>query len=40
MERLEPKMVRGSWRKDRTGLAAWLEDQMRDAGRELERRDV
>jgi hypothetical protein len=39
MQRLEPKMVRGSWRIDRLRLAAWLEDQMRDAGRELDRRE-
>ena len=39
MKQLEPKMVRGSWRIDRLRLAAWLEDQMRDAGRELDRRE-
>jgi hypothetical protein len=39
MQQLEPKMVRGSWRIDRLRLAAWLEDQMRDAGRELDRRE-
>jgi hypothetical protein len=39
MRQLEPKMVRGSWRIDRLRLAAWLEDQMRDAGRELDRRE-
>ena len=39
MKQLEPKMVRGSWRIDRLRLAAWLDDQMRDAGRELDRRE-
>jgi hypothetical protein len=39
MQQLEPKRVRGSWRIDRRRLAAWLEDQMRDAGRELDRRE-
>jgi hypothetical protein len=37
MKRLEPKMIRGSWRIDRLRLAAWLEDQMHDSDRELER---
>jgi hypothetical protein len=39
MKDLEPKMVRGSWRIDRSRLLAWLEDQMRDSDRELDRRD-
>jgi hypothetical protein len=39
MKELEPKMVRGSWRIERLRLAAWLEDQMRDASRELDRRE-
>jgi hypothetical protein len=39
MKQLEPKIVRGSWRIDRLRLAAWLEEQMRDAGRELDRRE-
>jgi hypothetical protein len=39
MKQLEPKMVRGSWRIDRLRLGAWLEDQVRDAGRELDRRE-
>ena len=39
MQRLEPKVVRGSWRIDRLRLAAWLEDQTREAGRELDRRE-
>jgi hypothetical protein len=39
MKQLEPKMVRGSWRIDHIRLAAWLEDKMRDAGRELDRRE-
>ena len=39
MKRLEPRMVRGSWRIDRSRLAAWLEDQMHDADRERERRE-
>jgi hypothetical protein len=39
MQQQEPKRVRGSWRIDRRRLAAWLEDQMRDAGRELDRRE-
>jgi hypothetical protein len=39
MKELEPKTVRGSWRIDRLRLAAWLEDQMRDASRELDRRE-
>jgi hypothetical protein len=39
MKQLEPKLVRGSWRIDRLRLEAWLEDQMRDAGRELDRRE-
>jgi hypothetical protein len=37
MKELEPKMVRGSWRIDRSRLAAWLEEQMHDSDRELER---
>ena len=37
MKQLEPKMVRGSWRIDRSRLAAWLEEQMHDSDRELER---
>jgi hypothetical protein len=39
MKQLEPKRVRGSWRIDRRRLATWLEEQMRDAGRELDRRE-
>ena len=39
MQQLEPKRVRGSWRIDRRRLATWLEEQMRDAGRELDRRE-
>jgi hypothetical protein len=37
MKQLEPKMLRGSWRIDRSRLAAWLEKQMHDSDRELER---
>jgi hypothetical protein len=37
MKQLEPKMVRGSWRIDRSRLAAWLEEQMHHSDRELER---
>jgi hypothetical protein len=37
MKQLEPKMVRGSWRIDRSRLAAWLEKQMHHCDRELER---
>jgi hypothetical protein len=37
MKRLEPKMVRGSWRIDRSRLAAWLVEQMHDSDRELQR---
>jgi hypothetical protein len=37
MKQLEPKMVRGSWRIDRSRLAAWLEEQMHDSDREVER---
>jgi hypothetical protein len=37
MKQLEPKMVRGSWRIDRSRLAAWHEEQMHDSDRELER---
>jgi hypothetical protein len=37
MKQLEPKMVRGSWRIDRSRLATWLEEQMHDSDRELER---
>ena len=31
MKQLEPKMLRGSWRIDRSRLAAWLEEQMHDS---------
>ncbi len=37
MKQLEPKIVRGSWRIDRSRLTAWLEEQMHDSDRELER---
>jgi hypothetical protein len=37
MKQLEPKMVRGSWRIDRSRLTAWLEEKMHDSDRELER---
>ena len=37
MKKLEPKIVRGSWRIDRSRLTAWLEEQMHDSDRELER---
>ena len=37
MQQLEPKMVRGSWRIDRSRLTAWLEEQMHDSDREVER---
>src|ERR1700684_4473498 len=37
MKQLEPKKVRGSWRIDRSRLTAWLEKQMHDSDRELER---
>ena len=39
MKQLEPRKVRGCWRIDRARLAAWLEDQGRDAERERARRD-
>jgi hypothetical protein len=39
MKQLDPKMVRGSWRIERSRLKAWLEEQMRDSQRELDRRD-
>jgi hypothetical protein len=39
MKQLEPKMVRGSWRIERSRLKDWLEEQMRDSQRELDRRD-
>jgi len=37
MKKLEPKIVRGSWRIDRSRLTAWLEEQIHDSDRELER---
>jgi hypothetical protein len=39
MKQLEPRMVRGSWRIERSRLASWLAGQMRDSQRELDRRD-
>ena len=39
MKQLEPNMVRGSWRIERDRLAAWLEEQIRDTDRELDRRE-
>ena len=37
MKQLEPKIVRGSWRIDRSRLTAWLGEKMHDSDRELER---